>query len=56
MPALSRHFRLTPERLAKLDELAKAWGPVKPLTRTDVINILIDKATVAMPARHDENK
>lgn len=38
-----RQFRLNEETLAKIDELAKVWGPVRPLTRTDVIREAIDR-------------
>ncbi len=44
MPTPHTAFRLTAERLAKLDSLAKLLGPVKPLSRTDVVNYCIDKA------------
>lgn len=44
METSPRQFRLTAERLARLDELGRIWGPVKPLTRTDVLNVLIDRA------------
>lgn len=37
------NFRLTPERLAKLDWLGKLWSPRSPLNRTAVINVLIDQ-------------
>ncbi len=38
------NFRLSPETMAKLDELAKKLGPVVPLTRTDVVRVLIERA------------
>lgn len=40
-----RQFRLTPERIAILDELAIRWsGKLRKATRTDVLNWLIDQA------------
>ena len=42
------NFRLSPETLAKLDELAGKLGPV-PLTRTQVLRLAIDQLhSVAM--------
>lgn len=32
-----RQFRLSDEELADIDEIGREWGPVKPLSRTDVI-------------------
>ena len=43
MPTPHTAFRLSSERLAKLDALGKILGPVKPLNRTDVVNVLIDQ-------------
>jgi hypothetical protein len=36
-----RQFRLTDDELARLDAIARRWGPVKPLSRTDVIREMI---------------
>lgn len=36
-------FRLTSERLAKLDELGRLLCPASPLDRTKVVNVLIDQ-------------
>jgi predicted DNA-binding protein len=39
-----RQFRLTDEETARLDALAHRWGPVKPLSRTEVIRELIRRS------------
>ena len=42
MPATPlRPFRLTDEEIARLDDLGRHWGPVKALSRTDVIREMI---------------
>ncbi len=43
------NFRLSPNDLARLDELARRWGPIKPLSRTDVVRELIRRATTEKP-------
>ena len=43
------NFRLSPETMAKLDELARQYGPVIKLTRTDVVRVLIDAAHAELP-------
>lgn len=40
-PTRPRQFRLTDADLDALDAWGAEWGPVKPLTRTDVIRELI---------------
>jgi len=37
------NFRLSPETMAKIDELARRLGPVVPLTRTDVLRVCVDR-------------
>jgi hypothetical protein len=45
MPAITpRQFRLGDADLARLDALARRWGPVKPLSRTEVIRELIRRS------------
>ena len=39
-----RQFRLTDAELARIDALARRWGPVKALTRTDVLREALDRA------------
>lgn len=42
MPATTpRQFRLSDDELRKLDDIGWAWGPVKPLSRTEVIREMI---------------
>lgn len=42
-----RQFRLTDAELAEIDELAKLWGPVEPLTRTQVIREMLKRSRKA---------
>lgn len=48
MPTRHIAFRLSPERIAKLADLIEDWsrrsGMSRNVTRTDVINTLIDRA------------
>jgi hypothetical protein len=41
----SRHIRLTDVEWSKLAELGRQYGPEKPLNQSDVIRVLIRKAT-----------
>jgi hypothetical protein len=44
-------FRLTPEELAGLDAIAREWGPVKAMTRTDVIREMIRRTKAEILAK-----
>ncbi len=52
MPATPHtQFRLTPDELAKLDAIARQWGPTKPLTRTDAVRVMIDRTFANLKTR-----
>jgi hypothetical protein len=48
MPVTPRHFRLSEEHLAKIDELGKVISPLCPLSRTDVIRVAITRLHAAL--------
>jgi hypothetical protein len=43
-PTVPRQFRFSTAELARIDALAHRWGPVKPLTRTDVLREALRRA------------
>ncbi len=57
MPATTpRQFWLTPAELARLDNLGCRWGPVVPLTRTEVIRELIRQAAIDVIPETPQNR
>jgi hypothetical protein len=38
-----KSVRLSAETVRKIEELARIWGPVKPLSFADVVSVMTDK-------------
>ncbi len=54
--ATPRQFRLSPEELADIDHIARVWGPVEPLTRTQVIREMIRRTKAALESGEKKPK